>query len=89
MAVRIGDLVQIMTSGDGFAVDFRMDPDSGAVIQIIVTTPAGTRGGTFSWTAFGTPNSVYVPANTVHTETIAATDISEMTDQSFEPDPEL
>lgn len=89
VAVRIGDLVQIMTSGDGFAVDFRIDPDSGGVIAIIITTPAGTRGGTFSWTVLGTPNSVYVPANTVHTEVIAATDIAEMTDQSFEPDPEL
>jgi hypothetical protein len=87
VAIRIGDLVQIMTSGDGFAVDFRIDPDSGGVIAIIITTPPGTRGGTFSWTVSGTPDSVYVPPNTVQTEVIAATDIAQMTDQSFEPDP--
>lgn len=83
VCLRIGDLVEIMTSGEGFYVHYRMDPDSGAVIQIQVTTPPGTRGATFSWTAFGTPNSLYVNPNTVHTENIGATDIAEMTEQSL------
>lgn len=87
VAMRVGDLIEILFVDGGFYTHFRQDPDSAGIISIIFTTPVGTRGATCSWTNSGTPNSIYVPANTVHEELIGATDIAQMTAVGMEPDP--
>ncbi len=87
VALRVGDIVRVTEVEGAFFVDVRYDPDSSAIIAFIVTTPAGTRGATFNWTVSGTPDSVYVPADTVHEEVIGATDISTVTSLVLLPDP--
>jgi hypothetical protein len=89
VAFRIGDLVRVGEAEDGaFAVDFRIDPDSSAVIAIVITTPPGTRGAFFDWSILEVPQTqIYVVPNDVHTEVIGATDIATMTSYALTPDP--
>jgi hypothetical protein len=89
VALRVGDVVRVAESEGGiFSVDFQMDPDSSAVIGIIITTPAGTRGATFDYDILQVPQTpIYVPPNTTTTQVIGATDIATFTGFTLSPDP--
>lgn len=89
LALRIGELYEVTYIDPGFYVHYRQDPDSNGIIAMIVTTPAGTRGATLEWSILGTPQApVYVNPNTVHEQTIGATDVATITSMTLSPDPE-
>lgn len=78
----------IEVDGGAFSVYVRQDPDSGAVASYLATTPAGTRGGTLSWTIDGVDGSQYVAPNTAYEKSIGAATIATVTSVGFEADHE-
>lgn len=87
VALRIGDIIRITSSDEGFYLDERYDPDSSGIISFIITTPPD-RGAHFTWSILGVPEpEIYVPADTVHEEIIGATDIATVTELTLTPDP--
>lgn len=73
--------------GGAFKVYVRQDPHSAAVASYLVTTPAGSRGATFTWTIDGVEGSQYVNPDTTWEKNVSATDISQVTAIGLVPDP--
>jgi hypothetical protein len=73
--------------GGAFNVYGRLDPSSSAIVSLLATTPAGTRGGTLTWTAGGSDGSQYVGPNTTYEKTFTSSSIEDVTSYGFSPDP--
>jgi hypothetical protein len=73
--------------GGTFNVYGRLDPNSAAIVSLLATTPAGTRGGTLTWTDGGVDGSQYVGPNTTGEKSFASSSIEDVTSYGFSPDP--
>lgn len=65
----------------------RLDPDSGATLGFLVTTPNNGRGATLTWTANGTPDSMHVAANSTGTKDLNLDAVSQLTASGLAYDP--
>jgi hypothetical protein len=72
--------------GGAFSVYAREDPLTQSSVSYLVTTPAGTRGATFTATIDGSDFSQYVGPNTTYEKVIGAIDISQVTAIGLYPD---
>jgi hypothetical protein len=73
--------------GGTFSVYGRLDPNSAAILGLLATTPAGTRGGRLTWTYGGADDSQYVGPNTIGEKSFASSSIEDVTSYGFSPDP--
>jgi hypothetical protein len=65
----------------------RLDPDTGACLGFLVTTPNNGRGATLSWTANGTPDSLHVATNSTGTVDLNHDAVSQLTATNLNYDP--
>lgn len=73
---------------DTFTVDYAFNPATSAPISYVITTPAGTRGASFTYTRSGTPAVITVGPGASHVERIdGAVDVSSVSDIELLPDP--
>lgn len=88
LAVQPATTIGILDAESGtFNVYARMNLNNGAVISLLATTPAGTRGATMTWTVDGVAYSQYVGPNTAWEVTVGAVDVSNVTQIGLLPDP--
>jgi len=69
-----------------FSAYVYQDVMSQSMVSVLVTTPAGVRGATLTYTIDGVDGSQYVGPNTVASKEIGATDISQVTALGLVPD---
>lgn len=74
---------EIIGESSAVLVELDVDPVTSGVLGATVTTPPN-QGTTLNWTQDATPQSVAIPADTIHTEVFDAVDITSVTDIGVE-----